>query len=805
MEKYEREHLERLRTYLAECTVFLKKNADFPLAGAGKIALFGNGVRSTIKGGTGSGEVNSRFYHTVEEGFLAAGFHITTTEWLNGYEKVYSDAKAEFIAEKRREADAAGKNVMSFAMGSIMPEPEYELPLEGEGDTAIYVLARISGEGADRQVRPGDFLLTETEIRDINKLAATYPRFMLVLNVGGPVDLTPVMNVENILVLSQLGVETGDALASIVLGKTNPSGKLATTWSAAGDYCEVAEFDGYDDTRYKEGIYVGYRYFDSVRKTPMFPFGFGLSYTDFAISKPEVSVDGHEVTVKATVSNIGKMAGKEVVQVYVSVPEGELDQPYQTLAAFAKTEELAAGACEEVTLSFDLASIVSYDEQKAAYVLEKGDYIVRVGNSSRNTQVAAVIALDRDVTVEQAKNVFGKPDFEPADIGNKKADEEIPANVAKIAILADAFETKINNYDRSYEIDDAVTKLSDEELALLGMGYFWPQGDLATMVGNSGSKVAGTAGETSSVGGIPVITMADGPAGVRVCEKFFRDSDGVVHPLTNPLPASMVDFLSEEEKIKVQMEMQHKLPESDDMIEYQYATAIPIGTAIAQSFNVRLAEECGDIVGDEMERIGVHLWLAPALNIHRNVLCGRNFEYFSEDPLVSGKMAAAITRGVQTHKNCSVTIKHFAANNQELNRTSSNSQASERAIREIYLRGFEICVKEAAPNTLMTSYNLLNGVHTSQHAGLINEVLRNEWNYQGVVMTDWIIDGGMIPADAKYKSPDPALIAAAGGDLFMPGSQRDYNDFLEGIREGRVSREQLLINATRIYRLAKDL
>ena len=800
MNKYEEEHIAALRPYLAECTVLLKSNGDFPLSAPGKIALYGSGVRKTLKGGTGSGEVNSRFFHTVEEGFEAAGFEITSKAWLDEYDKIYAEAKHAFRVKINREADAAGRPVNSYAMGAVMPEPDYNLPVDAEGDTAVYVLARICGEGSDRAVCEGDWLLSKTEIRDIIAIAAKYKRFMLVLNTGGPVDLSPVLDkAGNILILSQLGVETGDALADIILGKENPSGKLTTTWASYEDYPDFAEFGGYDDTRYKEGVYVGYRYFDSVKKAPMFPFGFGLSYTEFEITGAEVKAEGTKISVNVKILNKGKVSGKETVQVYVSVPKGKLDQPYQTLAAFGKTLRLESGASVEMSLSFNMEEIASYSEELSSYLLEKGSYVVRVGNSSRNTKEVCELCLSETVILREVRNVFGKPDFMDY---VPECNAEKPEGIPAVKIPASAFKKETCKYTTEYEIDPAVTKLTDEELVRLNMGFYHSEDYMTQVVGNSGSIVAGAAGESCSVGDIPGMSLADGPAGVRICEKFYREGNRS-QGITNQLPASFMDLLLEEEAEEIYRK-QREL-EKGKNLEYQYATAIPIGTAIAQSFNTAFAELCGDIVGDEMARFGVHLWLAPALNIHRNVLCGRNFEYYSEDPLVSGRMASAITKGVQKHKGCGVTIKHFAGNNQEKNRTSSNSQVSERAMREIYLRGFEICVKEADPLSVMSSYNLINGRHTSEHQGLINDVLRNEWGFGNLVMTDWIIHGGMIPDDAKYKSPTPWGIAKVGGDLFMPGSRDDYDQLLEGLKAGNVSRHQLEMNATRTRRIARLL
>ncbi|MCQ2596366.1 MAG: glycoside hydrolase family 3 C-terminal domain-containing protein [Treponema sp.] len=803
MENYEIEHLASLRPYLAECTVLLKKSGNFPLNNAGKIALYGSGVRRTMKGGTGSGEVNSRFFTTVEEGFEKAGFEITSKAWLDEYDRIFAEAKHDFRERINEEAKAAGRDIIWFAMGRVMAEPEYDIPLNAEGDCAVYVLSRICGEGSDRKVEPGDYLLSETEKRDILLLAERYPKFMLVLNAGGPVDLSPVLGkVQDILVLSQLGVETGAALADIVLGKENPSGKLTTSWASYNEYPFPEDFAGYDDTCYREGVYVGYRYFDSVNKTPDFPFGFGLSYTSFKIEKGEVTKEGTRISVGVKVINTGSCAGKEVVQLYVSVPEGRLDQPYQTLAAFEKTPLLKAGESCQLKISFSMEDISSYSEELAAYVLEKGEYILRLGNSSRSTEVCGKVKLSETAVITKVKNVLGKSGFEdwkPDGASNRSgADAAVPV----LELKASDFVIKSVSYEKEYPVDEEIKKLTDEELCLLSIGFFWPQGKEAQVVGNSGNRVAGAAGESISVGDIPSIVMADGPAGVRICKKYYQE-DGRCMPISDALPASFMDLLTEEAAQKL-LDEQKKLEETKK-VEYQYATAIPIGTAIAQSFNEDFAELCGDIVGEESVRFGVHLWLAPAQNIHRNVLCGRNFEYYSEDPLVSGKMSAAITKGVQKHEGCGVTIKHFAANNQELNRTSSNSCVSERAMREIYLRGFEICVKEANPLSVMSSYNLVNGVHTNENPGLLSDILRCEWGFESLLMTDWVINGGMIPADAKHKSPTVWGVTKAGGDVFMPGSQRDFEQLAEGFKAGKVSRNQLEINATRIRRLAKKL
>lgn len=810
---YEKRHLETLRKQIAECTVLLKTNGDFPLEGAGQVALYGSGARHTIKGGTGSGEVNSRYFVTVEQGLKDAGFSITTNDWMNAYDLLLVDAKKEF--HKAIKARAKKNHTMAVieGMGAVMPEPEYDLPLNGAGDVAVYVLSRISGEGSDREPVAGDILLGKTEIRDILALKEKYAKFMLVLNVGGAVDLSPVAEVENILLLSQLGVETGAVLADILLGKAAPSGKLTTTWSAWGDYPSMGEFGDINDTRYNEGIYVGYRYFDSVGKKALFPFGYGQSFTRFEINGQSAVLESShgdtetgqpQIRVTATVKNVGARKGKEIVQLYVSSPEGRLDQPYQALAAWAKTKELEPNEAEEVSMTFSLADLASYDTENAQYLLEKGDYVLRVGNSSVDTEICAIARLDADVVTIKAKNCCGTPDF--ADWKpEKKAEASTPENVAVLELHADDFATSSVAYDQEQEIDPEVEIFTDEQLALMNTGAFDPKGGLSSIIGSASKTVAGAAGETANATGakdFPVMVMADGPAGLRLTREYFIDAKGV-HGIGAGMPESIAEFMPK--PAVWLMGLMEKKPRSGDTIHEQYATAIPIGTALAQSWNLELAKDCGDIVGDEMERFGVHLWLAPALNIHRSIRCGRNFEYFSEDPLVSGKFAAAITSGVQAHTGCGTTIKHYAANNQETNRYNNNSQVSERAMREIYLKGFGICVKESQPHAVMTSYNLLNGTHTSEHRGLIEDILRGEYGYEGIVMTDWIVNGGTMNKASIHPAPNAAKIAAAGGDLVMPGGKGDYETILKALQEGTLDKKQVQKNATRVYRMGKKL
>ena len=804
MNNYEIENIKRLRPYLAECTVLLKKNGAFPLDGPCRIFAAGSGVRDTVKGGTGSGEVNSRYFVNVEQGLKDAGFTIANPFWPDMYSTFKEKAHSDFVAGIKRKARKEKTNVLVASMGAVIKQPEYIIPLDYTADAAVYVVSRISGEGNDRLAEKGDFLLTDSEVRDILALDKNYERFMLVINAGGPVDLSPVMEVGNILVLSQLGVETGAALADILLGKAYPSGKLATTWAAAEDRCTAGDFGDRDDTRYREGIYVGYRFFDTFGLDVLFPFGYGLGYTDFTAGKAAVKVNGPEVEVSSRITNKGKYKGMETLQVYVSCPSGKLDRETKSLAGFAKTRELDPGKSQTVKVSFDIRDLAGFDTKSASYILEKGEYIVLAGTDSANVKPSAVLTLDEDFTAFRAERLFDGADFNDLrGFGSRNFDtEKIPAFRLDLSACAAKGLKDKNSSEMAALVPDGLT---GEELALMNTGHFKEKGALAaSVVGDAAISVAGAAGESCrsfADRGIGSIVMSDGPAGVRISKRYYEDSKGK-HAIGSTLPETMKDILPGVLVKAIDREPKEK---KGRVFREQYCTAIPVAAAVAQSWDLDFAETCGDIVGSEMDIFGIDLWLAPALNIHRNILCGRNFEYFSEDPLISGKFAAAITRGVQKHPGRGVTIKHYAANNQETNRYANNSIISERALREIYLKGFGICIREADPMAVMTSYNLLNGEHTSESRELA-DVLFKEFGFDGLIMTDWVIGGDMMIAKgSKYGAPDAAKVAAAGCSLFMPGSRRDCDQIMAGLKKGTVSEQQLRENTGRIMHVINRL
>ena len=801
---HEIKNIKRLRSHLGECTVLLKKDGSFPLEKPGTIAAYGSGVRHTVKGGTGSGEVNSRYFVTVEKGLLKAGFTIVNSGWLDEYDRIREDNKAAFYKAIKAKAKKEKKNVIAASMGAVILEPDYELPLTFGADAAIYVVGRSSGEGNDRLDVKGDYRLTDTEVRDILALNGRYERFMLVINAGGPVDLSEVMEVRNILVLSQLGVETGRALAGLLLGKLYPSGKRTTTWAPYKDY-GIASFGERDDTRYSEGIFVGYRYFDKSCTKPAFPFGYGLSYTEFTHSFTEITASGPVVSLTARVKNIGGFRGREVLQAYLSSPAGKIEKAPKSLAGFAKTAPLAPGESGIVTISWDLRDMSSFDESSASYVLEAGRYLVHLGSSSADTSVVAALDLDREFVVRRVKNSLAgnvEEKVVSGDAESPTADDALsgfvdPASSGELPLIKidlSACETEVIDYERSSFVDPVLDNMSDEELAYLNMGGFNPKGGILSVIGDASSRVAGAAGESTSAlegKGIGCIVVADGPAGLRLARHFYKDKKGI-HAIGSTMPETMLELLPK--PVTLLINLTSRPPRGAKIFE-QYTTALPIGTAIAQSWDPKFAYLCGDIVGSEMEIFHVDLWLAPALNIHRSVLCGRNFEYFSEDPIISGKFAAALTRGVQSHKGKGVTIKHYAANNQETNRYGNSSNASERVLRELYLRGFEICIRESRPLAVMSSYNLINGVHTSESAELCQDILRSEFGFKGLLMTDWIVGGDLLSNGSKYDAPSAPRVAASGHSLFMPGSKKDYEELVQGIKDGIVSRAQLKWNA----------
>ena len=774
--------------------VLLENNNNvLPMASSGNVALFGGGAVKTVKGGTGSGDVNQRSVTSVWDGFKNAGYNVTSESWLNEFEAYYDEETG---------GSSGGLWGSPKVEDTLISDAQIEEAKQDGTTTAVYVIARNSGEFADRLDAEGDYQLWGNEEENLKKVAANFDNVIVVLNVGGIIDTKffhEIEGLDSLLLMSQAGMRGGDAVVKVLNGEVTPSGKLTDTWAVNyEDYSSSEGFGANDENvtqeDYTDDIYVGYRYFDTFNVTPAYEFGYGLSYTDFNIDVKDVTVDEENVTVDVRVTNVGeKYAGKEVVEVYFSAPDGALEKPYQELATYGKTDTLAPGESQELTLSYATTEMSSYSEDLAAYVMENGDYVVRVGNSSRNTSVEAVINLDSNKVTEQLSNQMVQ-DEEIDTLSNEGATpytyegeaEEI-AKAERFELDANAIET-VNNaseyddesvisyvyegsdytvvdqeanprytkapsgnnttpsqliepyeetiqyvektkenptlldvYQGTVTMEELLASLSVEEMSYIVEGLGWGGGS-EPVVGAQANSVKGAAGETTSryyeTRAIPNTVLADGPAGIRITQSYTEN--GTTY--------------------------------------YQYCTAFPIGTLIAQSWDKDVAKQFGEAIGEEMLEMGVTMWLAPGMNIHRNPLCGRNFEYYSEDPLVAGVTAASTTLGVQSNEGIGVTIKHYAGNNQENNRNAVNNTITERALREIYLKGFEIAVKTANPMAIMTSYNLNNSMPAADDYDLCTDIPRGEWGFNGLIMTDW--GGGQsTPVNSMH----------AGNDLIMPG------------------------------------
>lgn len=815
----EKQHAALSARIAAEGIVLLENSGVLPFsADVHSIALFGGGARRTVKGGTGSGDVNVREFVTIEQGLKNAGYKIVTEPWLAEQDEAVRAAKEHYDAHIQKLSRQGIGTALLAMMGNPFREPEFRELHEHDlrpADAAVYVLARNSGEGADRKAAPGDYLLTETEKRDIALLAKRYDRFVLLLNVGGVVELESVRELPGaVLLISQGGSGFGDAVARILSGKESPSGRLTATWAKRyADYPCAEEFGVQpEDVWYKEGIFVGYRWFDGFGIEPRYPFGYGLSYTDFVWSNVQVHAEGAQVFVSVSVRNAGDHPGKDVVQIYGSQPQTELPKAQKLLVGFAKTSLLQPGERETVTVSFPFPYLATYDEKKSAWALEQGEYAVYVGKSSRELQLAAALVLEKYRVTELCRPMFRG---ERADQLFPECGASVPCACSKIRIDPDSLPSTTHVYAEALDVIGAPARevtfsdvaagkataaelagrLSPEELALLCIGAARVNFTDFSVIGNASRSIPGAAGDTTDRlegYGIPPCAMADGPAGIRVNPKVYQRGEVYVNNV-------------EEDPIlgKILPPALRKVDLAGTEIKYQYCTALPVAVQLAQTWDPSLAKLAGDIAGAEMDELGIDLWLAPAMNIQRNPLCGRNFEYYSEDPYLSGVFAAAVTNGVQKHPGKGACIKHMVANNQENCRSTSNSHVSERALREIYLRGFEICVKESQPFSAMTSMNLLNGLHTANDKDLLTHVLRDEWGFDGIVMTDWGTTGQFVSVgeERKYGPSTPVGCILAGNDLIMPGTKFDEEALFSAIRDGSLPLAALQSCGERLIRL----
>lgn len=731
------EHIDFSRKVASEGMVLLENDGILPLKKGSKVALFGIGTIDYVKGGFGSGDVYSSYVRNIYEGFKLKEPYVCVYEPISKYYYDYMVENLSDYDDKLFDEIDVPQKLMSDAAKNA--------------EIAVLVIHRRSGEMYDRSEEAGDYLLTEKEEKLVNDVTAHFKKVVAVLNIGGIIDVSWIKNNENIgaaLLSWQAGMEGGAAIADIICGDVNPSGKLVDTFTKKfGDYPSSATFNESEDyVTYDEDIYVGYRYFETIPGAASkveYPFGYGLSYTNFEITKPVASLVGDKIEVNTTVKNIGNFAGKEVVQCYFCAPAGKLGKSAVSLAAFQKTKLLKSGESQDITLRFDVSFMASYDDlgkcQKSAYILESGEYRFFVGNCCRNLVEAdyKYIVNDEFTVVEQLSQKCA-PNKVKRRLLSDGTYEELPSfelidydvpEVKNTAVAPDSekplFLVEVGN--GKITLDEFIAQMTDDELIKLigGIPY-------------KGVPGAAGMGDISRLG-IPSIMTTDGPAGVHLTPK-----SGIA------------------------------------------TTAFPCATMVACTWDTDLIYEIGKIGAKECKENGLAIWLTPAMNIHRSPLCGRNFEYFSEDPLISGKFAAAMVRGIQS-ENIVCSVKHFACNNKEINRNYSDSRLSERALREIYLKGFEICVKEAKPWLIMTSYNIVNGQRPCESYELLQGILRDEWGFDGLVTSDWDV------------VCDQNKCVKAGNDIRMPSGKTD--ELYDGLKNGIIKRGHLEVCVKRILEM----
>ena len=655
---YETDNMKIALEIAQEGIVLLENDGSLPLDPAIPIALFGSGATQTIKGGTGSGDVNERSSISVFSGLELEGFKVENQYWLNQYETDFYEQRESWknqVLKKANDNPGDLDTLIEAYLTTPFIRPTGAIPecnKENVNNTAIFVLSRQAGEGADRSSGKGDFLPSDEEVQFLKVLRSQYQKLILILNTGGPMDLTTIKSIgmNAILSMGQAGMCGGQAVAQILKGTISPSGKLASTWAYHySDYPGADNFLQSDDQKeiYEEGIWVGYRYFDAWKIPVLYPFGHGLSYTSFNIAylKAEVNCQKDsqpQLIFTFSVSNTGNFSGKETVQLYVFLPDSDLRKEPKRLCAYAKTSLLCPGESETLQLTVSAESLTSFSEKEHQYILDPGAYIFAVGDSSANLQPVFRLNLQDFVPL-----LTVRPCCTP--IYNIK--ENIPDAIPEFEgtlpyanLCSSDFQQNKADYTCLDSIPEEVfsilDQLDDNQLGRLACGDPSQGQDSDETFGDSGKSIPGAAGETSSCA-LPLLNslvLADGPAGLRLAPQYQVSADGIIHKPT---------FV---ETVERGIFSRHK-DNPEEKTFYQYCTAFPVGTIVAQTWNRDLASLFGKAVAKEMIIFGVDLWLAPGMNIQRNPLCGRNFEYYSEDPLLSGLTAAAVVNGVQQFPN----------------------------------------------------------------------------------------------------------------------------------------------------------
>ncbi|MCR4762184.1 MAG: glycoside hydrolase family 3 C-terminal domain-containing protein [Lachnospiraceae bacterium] len=763
-----------------EGIVLLKNEGLLPLQRGTRVALFGKATFDYVKGGGGSGDVTVSHVVNIYDGLKAFPDDVTVSEATIPFYREHVERElADHIQPGCVSEPALPKELLKRAAR--------------EADVAVISISRFSGEGWDRKLdrtvksgrndfasgehqsarlfARGDFYLSDEEKALIDQVRGAFRGIVVLLNVGGVVEtgwFATDRRIQAAMLTGQGGMCGGRAAARALLGMINPSGRLVDTWAAEiTDYPSTRTFFKSDRyVEYEEDIYVGYRYFCTMKNAAhavVYPFGFGLSYTEFALEDMSAFRSGECVEAEVTVINRGARPGREVVQLYAELPQGKLGKPARTLAAFSKTRVLQPGDMQRVRLTVRIADLASYDDlgkvARSAWVLEKGAYGFFLGtNVADAARLPYELKLSKDRVVRQLTEKLapkalrrrltasGKYEALPVTPALKEkevlpplalSDWDGKAPGARAVAASGIFgadkkkHTLLHVAEGKISLNAFIRQLTDEDLCWMFSGQ--PNTGVANTWGLGNEPRLG----------VPNVMTADGPAGFRT-----QPETGVV------------------------------------------ATAWPVATTLASTWDPELVRRIGEAAAREVKENNVGVWLAPAMNIHRSPLCGRNFEYFSEDPLLTGRMAAAIVEGVQS-QHIAATVKHFAFNNKETNRRESDSRVSERAAREIYLKAFEIVVTEAHPWCVMTSYNIVNGVHTSECKELLTDILRGEWQYDGLIMTDW------------WSTGDPYRDLLGGIDLRMPHGVPERIKL--ALDEGLIKRKDLERAARHILELILKL
>ena len=724
-----------VRTAAAEGAVLLRNDGVLPFEKGTKLSVFGRCQKDWFFVGYGSGgDVNPPY----------------TVDLLQGIQNCDALTYNEELAATYEEWIL--KHPVDEGFWGHWPRFHPEMPLTEDAvrhaaansDAAVVVIGRSSGEDRENTAEEGSWYLTREEKTMLQYVTDAFEKCVVVLNIGSMIDLRWTARAYDnqlaVLCAWQGGMESGNAVADLLCANVTPCGKLPDTAAKLEDYPSTAHFGNKAFNHYAEDIYVGYRWFETFApEKVVYPFGFGLSYTDFAVTSDSVTQNEQGLCFTLDVMNTGaKFAGKEAVQVYVQAPQGKLGKPVRSLCGFAKTRLLQTGEREKIVIHVPFFAFASFDDSgctghKNAWVLEEGNYTFYIGANVRDAFAVHTVRVDALTVLMQCQEAAA-PDYTflrtvavETETGLYPAKQPVPHKTVDLRQrILDALPehteltqnkgiTLADVKAGKADLRDFAAQLSLTELEAISRGDYIMNSPLGAD-GNAG--VLGGVLPSLREKGIPVLTCTDGPSGIRL---------------------------------------------------NTVSSLLPIGTLLACTWDTELCNALFTAEGREMNAKGSDIFLGPGMNIHRNPLCGRNFEYYSEDPFLTGKIGASVVSGLQKY-GISACPKHFACNNQEINRNYNDSRLSQRALREIYLKGFEICVKEASPKTIMTSYNKINGVWGHYHFDLCNTILRREWGFDGLVITDWWMRSSKSPEFPSMR--DNAYRVRAGVDVLMPGGNR---------------------------------